>query len=335
MSSGRTRRRIQLTVSIILAVLVTAGLAVLAVMWKESRLPMIYPYDEQNIGYVDTAQTVIYADAAFAQDLCIGPNEVGTDRVDIEKGAHAGLFSVEEREVVYAKGMHEQIYPASVTKLMTAIVVLKNGNLNDIVTVAWQDLELEEGSQVVGLRIGDKISVEALMYGLLVHSGNDAAMALARHVGGTMENFVEMMNEEAQKIGATQTHFVNPSGLHDNDHYTTVYDIYLMLREAIRYDFFVNAMQITVYDLMYHNENGDEKHVTLDSTDLYLTGQQKPPKDVTVLGGKTGTTIEAGSCLAIVAQNAFGQPYIAVVMGEVNKDCLYKDMNALLGIINA
>ena len=231
--------------------------------------------------------------------------------------------------------MHEKIYPASITKIMTAILTLKYGNMDEVVTVIWRDLELEAGSQVVGFRIGDRVTVRELLHGLLVHSGNDAAMVLARHIGGgSVEHFVDLMNQELVEIGATNSHFTNPTGLHDTDHYTTVYDIYLMLNEAISYTDFRGIMQLGKYELDYTDSDENPKAINLDSTDEYLTGEARPPKDVVVLGGKTGTTDAAGHCLAILSQNAFGQPFISIIMGAQNSSDLYEDMNILLSQIN-
>lgn len=187
---------------------------------------------------------------------------------------------------------------------------------------------------MVGLRIGDVVSMRTLMRGLLIHSGNDAAQAIARVVGGTQEKFVEMMNEELRAIGATGSHFTNPTGLHNDNHYTTIYDIYLMLHEAMKYDEFISIIQVPVYDFQYQDAEGNEMHVTLDSTDRYLTAQVEPPKDVTVLGGKTGTTAAAGNCLSLISQNAYGQFYISIIVNALSKEALYGDMNKLLTQIN-
>ena len=248
--------------------------------------------------------------------------------------AGAVVMDAESGAVLYGKNQDKQLFPASITKLMTAILALKSDKLNETVTINWQDLELESGSQVVGLRIGDRVTMQSLLRGLLIHSGNDAAQAIARTVGGTQDKFVEMMNDELLAIGATGSHFTNPTGLHDDNHYTTVYDIYLMLHEAMKFDEFVNIIQVPVYDFMYYDADGNEKHVTLDSTDQYLTGQVEPPKDVTVLGGKTGTTSAAGNCLALISQNAYGQFYISIVVGALNKETLYAEMNTMLTQIN-
>lgn len=299
---------------------------------EEHRL--ILPYSGQKYGYETETLNATAYDKAYAANLCVGENDLANADITLSGNERGGLFSLENNRLMFAKGMHDRIYPASITKLMTAIVACKNGNMSDVVTINWQDLELESGSQVCGFKIGDRVNMTNLMNGLLVQSGNDAAMAIARHIGGTTEKFVAMMNEEANAIGATNTHFVSPSGLHDEDHYTSVYDIYLMLNEAMKYDLIVNTMQVAVYDLSYTSKEGNEMHVTLDSTDHYLTGEVKPPKGATVLGGKTGTTSQAGNCLALVSQNSFGQPFISVIVGAVDKETLYNDMNKMLAVID-
>ena len=331
----QTKHRYLLLFLSAIAILLACVIVVLLVIRAQQRVEIALRYEDLNLGYGKAAQTVIYTDAAFASGLCIGENDVGNAEVSLPSGEHAGLFSLEDAEVLYAKGMHERVYPASITKVMTAIIAFKYGNMNDTVTINWRDLELEAGSQVAGLQIGDRVSMQDLMHGVLVHSGNDAAMAVARHVGGNVNTFVEMMNAEAKEIGATGTHFTSPTGLHDEQNYTTVYDIYLMMNEAIKYSEFVDMVQISVYDMKCVDKKDKERHITLDSTDHYLTGETKAPKDVSVLGGKTGTTVAAGNCLAVIAQNAFGQPYIAVIMGAADKESLYRDMNILLSQINS
>ncbi len=325
--------------TVLLAVLagaVVAAVIIISTIRSYSEVDTPMPFTNETMVYASTAEVGLMTEKASTYSLCVGSDNVANENIEIDPAESAALFDIENRRVLFAKSMYEQIYPASVTKIMTAIVAMKYGNLDQRVTVIWRDLELEAGSQVSGIHIGDKLTLRALVHALLVHSGNDAALAIARIVGnGSVEAFVEMMNEECKRIGATNTHFVNPTGLHDENHYTTVYDIYLMLSEAIKYDDFVSIMQISVFDLGYTASDGTEGHVTLDSTDHYLTGEYKAPKDVTVLGGKTGTTAAAGHCLAILSQNAYGQPFISIIMGAPTTDGLYKDMNTLLAQINS
>lgn len=328
------QKQIRIALAVLVAVVIALFAVILGVTLNR-KLPLPMKYQNSKLVYNATDQTAMQAESSFAADLCVGENNTPNQNISLTgSDEHAALFSLDDKTVLFSKGMYDKIYPASITKIMTAILALKDSSLDDVVTINWQDVDLESGSQVVGLQIGDQVKMSELLHGMLIHSGNDCAQAIARHVGGTKEKFVEMMNEECKELGCTSTHFVNPTGLHNEDHYTTVYDIYLMLNEAIKYSEFVNIMQVPVYDMTYTDASGNEKHVNLDATDHYLTGETDPPKNVTVLGGKTGTTDAAGNCLAIESQNAYGQPYISVVVGAKTKDILYTDMNSLLAQIN-
>ena len=218
---------------------------------------------------------------------------------------------------------------------MTAMLALQSGKLNDTVTITQDNVTLEDGSQVCGFVAGDQVTLDQLLHCLLVYSGNDAASAIAEYVGGSTENFVQMMNDYAAKLGCTGTHFSNPHGLQDENHYTTPYDIYLMLNEAFTYPEFTEITELPSYTVTYTGSDGTEKSTTLTATDHYLTGEATAPKDVTILGGKTGTTEVAGNCLAILTQNAYGKTFISIVMGADTKELLYQEMNSLLQNINS
>lgn len=318
----------------ILVFVLIAGIAALAIVNKvnEKNLSFAYNVEEQMYGQQDTKLNAQKANA-YASDLCVASSNIGLNGLSFAQGTKAALFNLENDTVAFAHNIHEMAYPASITKIMTAIVALKHGNLDDVITISANALNLEDGSMEIGFRVGDRITLRELLHGLLIYSGNDAATAIAEHIGGTIEQFVAMMNAEALSLGATNTHFANPSGLHDENHYTTVYDIYLMLEEALTYDFFVKLMQMESYTISY--TRGDETlKKRLDSTDQYLTNQVTAPKNVTVLGGKTGTTSDAGSCLALVSQNAYGELFISIVLKAQNKTQLYDYMNQLLSQIN-
>ena len=147
-------------------------------------------------------------------------------------------------------------------------------------------------------------------------------------------NNVPDLDDYAAKLGCTGTHFSNPHGLQDENHYTTPYDIYLMLNEAFTYPEFTEITELPSYTVTYTGSDGTEKSTTLTATDHYLTGEAATPKDVTILGGKTGTTDKAGNCLALLSQNAYGKPFISIVMGASSKDVLYQEMTSLLQNIN-
>ena len=331
--SGRIKSTIILVS--ILFVASVAGISSIVLIRKSKQLDMSFAYNSEKMIYNDSTEGHIQTADGFAADLCVSKEDVGNSNITMEGNSVGALFSLDDEEIIFSASLHERIYPASITKIMTAILASKYGNMDDVVTITWEDLELEEGSQVCGFKIGDQVTMDNLFHGLLIHSGNDAAMAIGRHIAGSVNKFVEMMNEEAETIGAFDTHFMNPSGLHDENHYTTVYDIYLMLNEAMNYSHFVDVMQLSVYEINYSDAEGVQQSVTVDSTDRYLIKTAVPPKGVTVLGGKTGTTDQAGSCLAIVSQNAYGKPYISIVMRALGKDSLYNQMNMLLEASNA
>ena len=246
----------------------------------------------------------------------------------------AVLLESSTGKVIFEQNARERRSPASITKIMTAMLALQSGKLNDTVTITQDNVTLEDGSQVCGFVAGDQVTLDQLLHCLLVYSGNDAASAIAEYVGGSTENFVQMMNDYAAKLGCTGTHFSNPHGLQDENHYTTPYDIYLMLNEAFTYPEFTEITELPSYTVTYTGSDGTEKSTTLTATDHYLTGEAATPKDVTILGGKTGTTDKAGNCLALLSQNAYGKPFISIVMGASSKDVLYQEMTSLLQNIN-
>lgn len=272
---------------------------------------------------------------AFASKLCVVEGDVLLDSITLEEGQEALLLDLDNQEVLYANGALERVYPASITKIMTAILAFQYGNMDDTVTITQENVTLEEGSQVCGFQAGDQLTMEQLVHCLLVYSGNDAASAIADHIGGSTSGFVEMMNAYATQLGCTGTHFTNPHGLQDENHYTTPYDIYLMLKEALNYPEFTQITQMPSYTVTYTRADGSEVSTALEATDLYLTGEVNAPKDVTILAGKTGTTSNAGNCLALLTQNAYGKPYVSIVMGASTKTVLYQEMNALLQNLNA
>ncbi|MBS6195295.1 MAG: D-alanyl-D-alanine carboxypeptidase [Clostridiales bacterium] len=326
------KRKLKNTLILLAILVLTSALGITALWYirRENQMDLSFAYDDSEELYGTHGTEVQMQKAeSFASTLCVSSQNKSLEGVSLSNDVNAALFHLDHDETMYAQGIHERAYPASITKIMTAILAEKYGNMEDTVTISQTALNLEDGSTEIGFQAGDQITMEELFHGLLIYSGNDAAMMIAEHVGGTVENFVEMMNQEAALLGATNTHFVNPSGLHDENHYTTAYDIYLMFREAVSYPHFVEVMQLGAYDMTYMR--GDQKLVKrLDATDQYLTKQVTPPKGVTVIGGKTGTTSAAGSCLALYSQNAYGEPFISIVLHAPTKSVLYNNMNQLL-----
>lgn len=267
----------------------------------------------------------------FAEDLCVAPKEqTHSEDVTDEVVEAMGVFLPAEKTISYQKNIYEKLYPASTTKIMTAYLAITQGNLDDIVTVSEQAADQASDSSVCGMRAGDQIKLSDLLYGLMLKSGNDAAVAIAEHISGSEEAFVGLMNETARSFGATNTHFVNAHGLHDENHYTCVYDLYLIFSHAIEEDIFMQLIQTTSYSVYYTDASGAEASQTWTNTNKYLNGEVTQPDGITVLGGKTGTTNAAGYCLVLLSNNDKKEPVISVILKSDGRNNLYYVMNQVL-----
>lgn len=272
----------------------------------------------------------------FAADLSVIP--LGEDKGADKKLTAESVLLVDstDNEVVYADNIYQKMYPASITKIVTALVALKNSDLEDIVTISHNAANIKEpGAKLCGFKEGCTITMRELLTAFLVYSGNDAGVAIAEHIAGSVDKFAEMMNEEAKEIGATHSHFVNPHGLHDDNHYTTAYDIYLFFHELVKnYGSFVDIISQGIVKIEYKGPDGSYASRTFSSTDRYLVGTQTAPEGVTVIGGKTGTTGLAGSCLVLYSEGENTHKYISVILKAATGDALFSQMNDLLSKIN-
>lgn len=267
----------------------------------------------------------------FSQNLCVSDDvNIGNDTTDSQVAEGAGTFNLATNTVTYAQNIYEKLYPASTTKILTAYIALKYGNLEDYVTVSENAADQASDSSVCGLKAGDVVQLKDLLYGMMLKSGNDAAIAIAEHIGGSVEGFADMMNQEALAMGATRSHFVNPNGLPDENHYTSVYDLYLIFQNAVQNQTFLDIISTMSYDVVYTDVNGAGVERTWENTNQYLTGKEKAPEGITVVGGKTGTTGAAGYCLVLYSYNASGQPIVSIVLKADGKSNLYLLMNEML-----
>lgn len=276
-------------------------------------------------------------ESLFAENLCVAAEDVALEGVTDMAGVRsAALFDVNGKTVDFSYHMHERLYPASTTKVLTALVAIKNGNLDDMVIVSGNaDVgNFAADEQVCGIKEGDQLTLRDLIYGLILHSGNDNAVAIAEYVGGTEEAFVEMMNTQAAELMATNTHFINSNGLHSEDHYTTAYDMYLIFNEAIKLPEFVEILRTESYTAHVTRADGSTVDMEWMPTHFYASGAAAlPTKGATVIGGKTGFHDPAGSCLILLNEGASGNPYISVVMGAESKEILYQDMTSMIEAI--
>ncbi len=214
-------------------------------------------------------------------------------------------------KILYGKEENEKRKMASTTKIMTAIVVLENTNLDDIVTISSK--AAGTGGSRLGLHKDDKISIQDLLYGLLLCSGNDAAVALAEHVSGDLSNFANMMNSKATSLGLSSTHFVTPHGLDDDNHYTTAYELALITNYALKNDVFANLVKTKTYTISINNHPK-----TLSNTNELLGNLDG------VYGVKTGFTNGANRCL-VTAVKRDNMDIICIVLGADTKKDRTKD----------
>lgn len=270
----------------------------------------------------------------FAAGLCVVNSNITPESVDMSNTSGAGLFDVNRHNVLYAKNIHERLYPASLTKVMTALVALENGSVDSMLTASANVRNLESGAQVCGIKEGDQMTLDQALHLLLINSANDAAVMIAEGIAGSIEAFADMMNEKALSLGATNTHFVNPHGLSNEEHYTTVYDMYLIMNAAVDYSLFNEIIGMDSYTTVYNDANNAPKEITVNNSNYYLRGEAEAPSGITVLGGKTGTTSAAGSCLMLISRDSGSNPYISVILHAESRDVLYTQMTDLLEEIN-
>ena len=236
------------------------------------------------------------------------------------------LMDINSGAVLYEKNSHEPYYPASITKILTALIVIENCGLDETVTFSNTAVNsLEPNSSILGARAGDTLSVRDCLYALLLQSANEVANALAEHCAGSMDAFAEMMNEKAASLGCTDSHFANPSGLNDPNHYVSAYDMALIAKAAFSNPTFVEVDSTSYYDVpagkLKQYPDGWRyyaHHRMLRKNDsLYYDG---------VIGGKTGYTSLAGNTLVTCAERD-GMKLVAVVLN--GHQTHYSDTKAL------
>lgn len=228
--------------------------------------------------------------------------------------SNAILVNLDENQIVLDKKSEEKIYPASLTKMMTVLVAIEQiSNLQEEIILPkhiFRDL-LEENASVAGFLPNEKLTVEDLLYGSMLPSGAEASLGLAEYVAESERGFVKLMNEKAQQLGMKNTHFVNTTGLHHSDHYTTVKDMSLLLQYALTNDDFRNVYTAERYSIK--STNLHPEGITFTSRMFqHMTSSALPGGEI--LGGKTGYTEDAGLCLASLAL-INGQEYVLVTVG--------------------
>ena len=249
--------------------------------------------------------------ALFLCILCLSPYALAIEDPAI-RAKSSILADPETGQVFYEVNADEKAYPASTTKIMTALLVLKYCNLEETETCLEEDKStLEPGSTLAGIKTGETLTIRDLLYCLLLPSGNEAANMLARHVGGTVDNFVWMMNQQAVALGCTGTHFANPHGLHDDNLYTTARDLYRIASEAMEDETFAEIVKTAIKTLPATNMQGERQVL---STNQLILRRADPWYYKDCKGIKTGTTTPAGACLVSAAEQKGGM-LISVLLG--------------------
>lgn len=230
---------------------------------------------------------------------------------------HAILMDPSTGQILYEHNAREQAYPASVTKLMTAILTMENCKLNDVVTVDSKALQgIPRSYTVAALQPGEQITVDKLLHVLLIPSANDAANVLAFHIAGSLESFSEMMNAKAKEIGCENTHFTNPSGIHDDNHYTSAYDMALIGKYAYTFDTIREIATNTSYDLPNLPDGKERKFKT---TNTLITEKNQYYYEYAT-GLKTGYTDKAKSCIVATAKKDNMELLCVILGGDKTED---------------
>ena len=254
----------------------------------------------------------------LAVSLLTGPASAAEVPDPAIQAKAALLVDANTGRMVYGKNEHEELYPASLTKIMTALLTLEavdSGQLSmdQPITVTESALEgLAADGSTAGIRAGEVLTVEQLLYCMMLVSAHEAACILAETVSGSQDAFVALMNQRAQELGCTGTHFVNPNGLHDPNHYSTAWDIYLITREAMKNETFMKICGTAAYVVPATNKSEERELYTTNSliSNWRIMGYQYDGAD----GIKTGSTEESGYCLLSTAKRS-GRRLVAVVLG--------------------
>ena len=246
---------------------------------------------------------------------------------DIQLSTEAAvLIDATSGAVLYEKNATMQMFPASTTKIMTALLAIEHGNLNDVITVSEDAVNnIDRTSSHIYLDYGEQFTLEQGLYALLLQSSNDVAYAIAEHIGGTYDNFIVMMNDKAKSIGAMNTNFMNPHGLPDDNHYTTAYDLSLILKEAISFDEFVTISSTVRYEMAPTNKQDDIRYFA-NSNEHIKSGKFEYENAVL---GKTGYTKVAGYSFVEYAKSD-DLKLIVVTMNSQDSNIRFEESKKIL-----
>lgn len=229
-------------------------------------------------------------------------------------------------KILYSKNANSIMYPASTTKIMTAILTLENCNLSDTAVVSHNAVfSIPSGYSTASLVEGEVLTIEQLLNVLLIPSANDAAVVLAEHIAGSVEAFSDMMNSKAVELGCLNTHFVNPNGIHNENHYSTAYDLALIGKYAMQFPTFKEISSTTRYTLPITNAYSKEDRIFNTTNDLIKPNYSSSPTNYYykyATGGKTGYTDPAGQCIVATATKDNVSLIAVTLHGDFTEDNL-------------
>ena len=232
------------------------------------------------------------------------------------------LIDNKTNKVLYSKDMNRKMFPASTTKILTAILVLENHSLDEKVTASYNAvMTIPSGYSTASIQIDEVLTVEQLLELLLVHSANDAANVLAEYTGGSIDSFVAMMNTKINELGLSDTHFTNPYGLQDNNHYTTAHDLAIIMQYCLKNDDFRKIAGQASCAIPSTNKSEPRKYSS--TNELLIAGNSNYYPNL--IAGKTGYTSEAGECLVSAAYN----DNLELVGVILNSNGRFKDTRSL------
>lgn len=225
------------------------------------------------------------------------------------------LIEANTGKILYEKNSNDVRFPASTTKIMTAILTVENCNLDDVATVSHNAVySIPYDYTHASLKEGEELTIEQLLYALMIPSANDAAIVLAEHISGSVEEFAKLMNKRAEELGCKNTHFVNPNGIHSKDHTSTSYDLALMGKFAMQNSIIRKIVSTTQFTLPATNKYSKADRTFNNSNDLLSTYSRYYYEGTT--GVKTGYTGEAGNCIIASAKKNDFEVILVVLGGE-------------------
>lgn len=268
------------------------------------------------------------------QSLCFPLLSSATTKEDLKKinssikSSAAIVMEATTGKIIYSKNGNAIKYPASTTKILTAIIAIEQSSLNDMALVSeYAVTSIPSGYTNANIQVGETLSIKDLLYALMLASANEAAVVIAEHISGSNSEFAELMNKKAIEIGCKNTHFVNANGMHNKSHYTTAYDMALITQYAMKNKTFRQIVSTTSYTLPATKVYPYNSRTFTNTNSLIIVNKNNVPNNFyypSAIGVKTGFTSPAGNCLVSAANNN-GLEFITVILGARAKDIRYID----------